>query len=46
MIGVFMMAKVYNVVNGTTTKPADTEVPVAPTEPAEIAATADSTVAL
>jgi len=46
MIGVFMMAKVYNVVNGTTTKPADTEVPVAPTEPPEIAATADSTVAL
>jgi len=46
MIGVFMMAKVYNVVNGTTTKPADTEVPVAPTEPPEIAATADSTMAL
>jgi len=46
MIGIFMMAKVYNVVNGTTTKPADTEVPVAPTEPPEIAATADSTVAL
>jgi len=35
-----------NIVNGTTTKPTDTEVPVAPTEPAEIAATADSTVAL
>jgi len=46
MIGVFMMAKVYNIVNGTTTKPADTEVPVAPTEPLEIAATADSTMAL
>jgi len=46
MIGVFMMAKVYNVVNGTTTKPADTEAPVAPTEPAEIAATVDSTAAL
>jgi len=46
MIGVFMMAKVYNVVNGTTTKPADTEVPVAPTEPPEIAATTNSTVAL
>jgi len=46
MIGIFMMAKVYNIVNGTTTKPANTEAPVAPTEPAEIAATADSTAAL
>jgi len=46
MIGVFMMAKVYNIINGTTTKPVDTEVPVAPTEPPEIAATADSTMAL
>ena len=46
MIGVFMMAKVYNVITGTTTKPVDTEVPVAPTEPPEIAATADSTMAL
>jgi len=46
MIGVFMMAKVYNIVNGTTAKPADTDVPVAPTKPPEIATTADSTVAL
>ena len=46
MIGVFMMAKVYNVVNGTMIKPADSEAPVAPTEPAEITATVDSTTAL
>jgi len=46
MIGIFMMAKVYNIVNGTTTKPADMEAPVAPTEPAEITVTVDSTAAL
>ena len=45
MIGVFMMTKVYDVVNGTTTAPAESELLAAPTAPANITATTAADVA-
>ena len=38
MIGVFMMAKVYEVVNGNTTAPAESELPATPAAPPAITA--------
>ena len=38
MIGVFMMAKVYEVVNGNTTAPAESELPATPAAPPSITA--------
>ena len=38
MIGVFMMAKVYEVVNGNTTAPAESELPAMPAAPPSITA--------
>ena len=39
---VFMMAKVYNVINSNTVKPTDNTCPTAPTEPADISTAADT----
>ena len=36
MISVFMMAKIYDIIKGTSSKPAESELQVAPTMPAAI----------
>ena len=42
MIGIFMMAKVYAVITGTTARPADNTRPTAPTEPNAVTETSDT----